>query len=272
MIYYSAKEAILAVDDFLTAKQLQELLQVDRITIYRMLKDGRLKGFKVGNQWRFSRQEIERRLLGQHAGLHGREALSPAETRASVPSPAELPLSCMKLVQDILAEAMGVAALTVSPAGQPLTPISHANPLCALILSSAEGRRLCERSWELLARQASPDCAGECHLGLRYLGHAVETQGKQAGVVLVGQFVEDEEHLEHIARRLPGLAQASGLNETQLRERMEALPLLPETEVRGLARLVRKVALTFMEFCDQRAQLVGRLQRIADLASLAGPS
>ncbi len=55
----SSKGIVYYVDDLLTTKQLRDLLQVDRITIYRMLYDGRLHGFKVGGQWRFSRQEIE---------------------------------------------------------------------------------------------------------------------------------------------------------------------------------------------------------------------
>ena len=54
-------------DTLLTARQLQELLQVDRITIYRMLSDGRLEGFKVGGQWRFSRQAIQGWLKEQQA-------------------------------------------------------------------------------------------------------------------------------------------------------------------------------------------------------------
>lgn len=47
------------MDDLLTTRQLQDLLRVDRITIYRMLNDGRLRGFKVGGQWRFSPREVE---------------------------------------------------------------------------------------------------------------------------------------------------------------------------------------------------------------------
>jgi excisionase family DNA binding protein len=38
---------------YLTTRQVQNILQVDRITIYRMLQDGRLKGVKIGQQWRF---------------------------------------------------------------------------------------------------------------------------------------------------------------------------------------------------------------------------
>ena len=51
-------------DTLLTTRQVQELLRVDRITVYRMLNDGRLKGVKIGQQWRFPAREVER-LLGQ---------------------------------------------------------------------------------------------------------------------------------------------------------------------------------------------------------------
>ena len=50
--------------ELLTTKQLEDLLKIDRITVYRMLNDGRLKGVKIGNQWRFPQNEIDR-LLGE---------------------------------------------------------------------------------------------------------------------------------------------------------------------------------------------------------------
>lgn len=34
------------MSEFLTARQVQKLLSIDRTTIYRMLKDGRLNGIK----------------------------------------------------------------------------------------------------------------------------------------------------------------------------------------------------------------------------------
>ena len=45
--------------DFLTTRQRQELLHVDRKTIYRMADDGRVAAVKVGSQWRFPRRSIE---------------------------------------------------------------------------------------------------------------------------------------------------------------------------------------------------------------------
>ena len=48
------------MDNLLTTRQVQDRLKVDRITIYRMLQDGRLRGVKIGQQWRFPEKEIER--------------------------------------------------------------------------------------------------------------------------------------------------------------------------------------------------------------------
>ena len=76
--------------DLLTTRQLQELLQVDRVTIYRMLSDGRLTGFKVGGQWRFSRHEIEKWLQEQRATPDVGE--SPGETGELRPAARVLPL------------------------------------------------------------------------------------------------------------------------------------------------------------------------------------
>jgi excisionase family DNA binding protein len=42
----------------LTVSELAEHLSVHRITIYRLLKDGTLPGFKIGRVWRFDLDEI----------------------------------------------------------------------------------------------------------------------------------------------------------------------------------------------------------------------
>ena len=42
----------------LTVSELAEHLNVHRITIYRLLKNGSLPGFKIGRVWRFDLDEI----------------------------------------------------------------------------------------------------------------------------------------------------------------------------------------------------------------------
>ena len=44
---------------YLTTRQIQEILQVDRTTIYRMADSGRIPAVKIGNQWRFPQVEVE---------------------------------------------------------------------------------------------------------------------------------------------------------------------------------------------------------------------
>ena len=49
----------------LTVKELSDYLRVHPSTIYRLLKKGQLPGFKVGSDWRFNIEAIDRWRLGQ---------------------------------------------------------------------------------------------------------------------------------------------------------------------------------------------------------------
>ena len=109
--------------ELLTSKQVQDLLQLDRTTIYRMLKDGRLSGVKVGSQWRFRRQEID-------------ELLSSADTyddSETIPSEV-LPVHCIQSIQNVFAQIAEVGAVTTDRHGQPITEISHCTQFCKLML------------------------------------------------------------------------------------------------------------------------------------------
>jgi excisionase family DNA binding protein len=43
----------------LTVYELSEYLRVDKTTIYRALREGKLPGFRVGSDWRFNLDAIE---------------------------------------------------------------------------------------------------------------------------------------------------------------------------------------------------------------------
>ncbi len=49
----------------LTVKELSGYLKVHPSTIYRQLRRGRLPAFKVGSDWRFNVESIDRWRLGQ---------------------------------------------------------------------------------------------------------------------------------------------------------------------------------------------------------------
>ncbi len=72
---------------YLTTRDLQELIRVDKSTIYRMAEDGRIPAVKIGRQWRFPEAAVHEMLgrmpQSEPAPPGGEaliEALSPAAT------------------------------------------------------------------------------------------------------------------------------------------------------------------------------------------------
>ena len=252
------------MDVLLTARQLQELLQVDRITIYRMLNDGRLRGFKVGGQWRFSRRVIEHWLEEQRASLGVSE---PSKSSDGLqPSAEALPLSCIRAIQDVFAEALGVGTVTTDVDGNPLTPVAHSCEFCDLILSTEAGRRRCIGSWQAAAAEPgdTPRLA-TCHAGLRYVWGRIEVRGEFVAATHAGQFLGSPPTGGEWPVRLAGLAAATGISEQKLRQALARVPVLDETRRQQVPRLLHRVATTFSEIGEERLSLLGRLRRIAEI-------
>ena len=143
------------VSEFLTTRQLQEILHVDRTTIYRMADDGRVPAVKVGSQWRFPRHAIENWLKTQNdasvaadAGVTGDNAgSSGAAQRIDKLLPAE----CVLKIQDAFADLLGVTLVLTNLDGEPLLPYSNLQGLLRLAVQTADGRALCEGDWAALA-------------------------------------------------------------------------------------------------------------------------
>jgi len=54
-------------EQIFTIKELSEHLRVHPTTIYRLLRQGRLPGFRVGSNWRFNRAAIEEWEMAQRS-------------------------------------------------------------------------------------------------------------------------------------------------------------------------------------------------------------
>lgn len=251
---------------------------MDRITIYRMLGDGRLHGFKVGGQWRFSRQAIEGWLQVQQAGL---EAAGPPEISAAgehlPPSPETLPLSCVQAIQDIFAQALGIAAVTTAMDGTPLAPVSNSCPFCALILDTTAGQQRCIGSWRAAAAQPGPVLSraegsapqfATCHTGLRYAWQCVEVEGHFVAAVHAGQFLDLPADGEGQPAHLAELAAATGLQVQDLQAALVSVPVLGRERQQQVSHLLQRVASTFSEIGAERLNLLGRLRRIAEITQL----
>jgi excisionase family DNA binding protein len=69
-------------EDILTISELSAHLRVHPTTIYRLLREGRIPGFRVGSAWRFSRAAIEVWEHGQVGPIDG-EGITAPPTRKS---------------------------------------------------------------------------------------------------------------------------------------------------------------------------------------------
>ena len=241
------------VEDLLTARQLQDLLKVDRITIYRMLSDGRLTGFKVGGQWRFPRRQIESWL---------QERQTSPDTMDELTSDSQaLPLHCVQAIQSIYAEALDVAAVTTNPDGTPLTYVSNPCAFCELILSTEEGRRRCAAAWRAPAGQ--PGQLHTCHAGLLCASAPVQIGDQWVANFAACQFVA-----QPLKAGLSVLAADLRLVESDLQAAAPSIRQAPEPTLARISGLVEQVAVTFGQIGQERLGLVSRLRRIAEITNL----
>ena len=55
-------------EDILTIREVADYLKVTERTLYRLVQDGKLPAFKVGNSWRLRREDSERWISEQTRG------------------------------------------------------------------------------------------------------------------------------------------------------------------------------------------------------------
>ena len=46
------------IEALVTVRDAADVLQVSRITVYRMIRDGRLYAFKIGHNWRIPKEAL----------------------------------------------------------------------------------------------------------------------------------------------------------------------------------------------------------------------
>jgi excisionase family DNA binding protein len=246
--------------DLLTTRQVQDILRVDRITIYRMLQDGRLKGVKVGQQWRFARQEVDRMLKGE----------KPAEAPEMQNGDGAFPVHCVQTIQDLFSDVGQVSALVLDDQGEPVTEISRGCAFCQAILASPRGREACFKSWQEFAqnsRQGSKFFT--CHAGLQYIGAPIPDQGQQVGVFLAGQFYWQAPDPREKTERLRRLAGMYDLAVETLQKDAETIPVIDPGQHSRLEGWPETAGRAVQSILHERLGFMRRLQQIANLTQIS---
>lgn len=183
--------------NLLSASEVQDLLDVDRSTVYRMAGDGRLPAVKVGRQWRFPADEIENLF----------EVVTPRTSRID-------PGLAFSII-DVMARALGVQMMVTDVSGLPLTEV--ANP-CEWFEEHADDPEIitaCVDEWRVLAEDF--DFAPRFRtgaLGFECARTFIRSGSELVGMVLAGGIA-------------PEGSSPNGFHTLESQQRHQVLELLP---------------------------------------------
>ena len=252
------------MNDLLTSRQVQEILKVDRITVYRMLNDGRLRGVKIGQQWRFHLSEVERML-----GLN-----TPAVENFPTSSDSNFPTHCVQTIQDLFAEVSQISAVVIDMEGNPLTQVSHSTAFCQILLSSRSGINACRASWQAFARDSAAvnGVAGSkfftCNAGLHYIGAPIMEKDTQIGLFLAGQYYWQPPDPREETERIRRLASAHNVPLQDLQDAAQKIPVIKPDQHPRVESWPFTAARAVQSILHERLGFMDRLQQIANLTQL----
>ena len=255
-------------DKLLTTRDLEELLQLDRVTIYRMVKDGDLPALRVGGQWRFSREAIDAWLQGRRGETR---VVSNAPELAVDLSSLELsdlvPLETLEQIQNQFALLLGVASFTTNLDGKPLALCSHCSRFCRLVHDTARGEADCEASWRQIAHSAQDGATIHvCHAGIQYASAPVIVSGQRVGMVTAGQFLAEEPDPAAFRERALITGARIGVDGEALAAAMDSIEIVTKERALQITGLLATIANALSRIGYQGYLVRRTLAQIAELS------
>lgn len=256
--------------ELLTTREVQELLQVDRSTIYRMAETQRLPAIKVGKQWRFPADRV-RNWLQQQTTVSA-TVWHPPQDMTGCNSDLEslLPADCVQLIQDTFAEALGVMMVTTDMQGHPLTEISHPCGLFKVISQTPNAIQKCIENWTEL--ETTPGIAPQfiySRLGLLGIRGLIRVGRELKGMVIMGGIAPAD--WPPTPEQVAVTAAEFGLPAEALIPHLHEVFDLDQAQRERVLALGQRIADSFAQIAQERGILIEKLKAIAYLANNNNP-
>jgi excisionase family DNA binding protein len=261
------------MSDLLTTNEVQDLLHVDRTTIYRLVESGGLPAIRVGKQWRFSRPEIERWLRAQVAtpaapavsnGAQPTEALSGASGLALRDV---FPTACAQPIQDAFADLLGIMIVVTDMDGQPVTQVSNPCGLYAALIRDQEALAGCVAHWQQMAGAVSLEPRFvPSEMGLLCARGLIRVGNELRGMVFFGGIAPDE--WPPAEAQAAAIAAHFGLAPAVISENAQDVYRLDRATRDRVLVYAQRIADIFSHMLEDRNALYGRLQAIASLSAV----
>ncbi len=261
---------------FYTTRDLQDMLQVDRTTIYRMAESSRLPAMKVGSQWRFPRRLIDQWLQEQAPETPTDGAAPDPSAPVATPSSATpaasvrlaeiLPLACVQLMQDAFADALNVMIVITDLDGRPVTRTSNSCGLLAAVEAHPTGYARCLALWaEIAAQPALQPSFTQSELGLMCTRAFIRVGNELCGMVVFGGMAPAEWPPAPAA--LDAAAALLGMESGELTEHITQVYTMDAAQEQKLLNSAQRVADVITHIISERHDFSVRLASIAALAN-----
>ena len=248
----------------LTARDLQDLLQVDRSTIYRMAESGRLPAIKVGRQWRFPSEQIQK-WLGRENPV---SFSSAASANPAVPTngalAALLPREYVDDLSELLGRLLGVMVVVTDMDGRPISTAANACGLFEAINETDDAVSRCVVSWKRLADglDLQPRFLPS-HMGLLCARSFVRVGSELKGMVMVGGVAPDP--WPPAPGELETIAEAFGVPFHVVENHVDEVYRLDEADRNRVLEYLPRMAQMLSHIANERTNHLAKLDAIATL-------
>ncbi len=256
----------------LTTKEVERLMQLNRVTIYRLIRDAGFPALKLGGQWRFPRDEVERWLekrghLVSTSGSEPTQTLAASKVDILVPDDLLRSIEITSLLRSF-ASAIDLSVLIIGNNGDILLDCAECrHPLCQRV----HAKQVC-----YLAQSVRAAAAGQTHEsqvlfdcvpGLHYLRAPVGLAEYPIGYVVMGPFMIEPIDPGDVHAQLADFARRNGADTDVLTEELQHVKCFTQDQVHILAEIFSRAISAMLEVVYRRADANRRLNKIAQLAS-----
>lgn len=253
--------------EMLNAKDMQDLLQVDRSTIYRMAEAKQLPAVKIGRQWRFPADQVQHWLGKQSAKANGVSQAQVVQSHNNGPDKslaALLPTTCVQLIQDSFAEAIGAMIVVTNMQGEPVTKISKPCGLFEMVEETPNAFAACSNDWSDLGKMISfePKFIPN-HFGLLGARGLIRVGTELKGMVIIGGIAPD--NWPPTQAQVDSMATIFGVPVETLNPHLDEVFYLNDSQKALALSLVQKIANILAHIITERTTFIGKLESIAEL-------
>lgn len=260
-------------DRLLTTREIVDLLQLDRVTIYKMLKDGTLPALRVGGQWRFSAEAIDGWLKSQRGEppVEPPARSEPPENTLGLELTDLLPIATLQSIQNQFAALLSVASFITDLDGQPISPCNRCSHFCREVHSTNQGMEACKDSWRTIAGldEIGAATVHTCHAGIQYASAPICINGQRIALVTAGQFLTEPADPVEFRKRALETGAHLGVNGETLAEAQDSIEIIDAERAVQVTGLLATIANTLSSIAYQSYQARQTLAQIAQLTAAA---